>query len=124
LNYRSPLHRARGWGSSGHGSSHWKFQRLSAIALGPLGLWFVFAFAGQSPWEYQSIISWLSNPWVPQLLCLFLACGFFHASLGLQVVIEDYVHDEFIRNASLIVVKLTLLLLAVSSIISVLIAAL
>ena len=124
MNYRSPLHRARGWGSSGHGSAHWRLQRLSAIALLPLGLWFVFDFANQMPWGYQAMMDWLSNPWVPPLLSLFLACGFYHASLGVQVVIEDYVHDEFVRNAVLIVIKLIMLLLAVSSIVSILIAAL
>ena len=97
---------------------------MSAISLVPLGLWFVYAFANLAPWNHADVVAWLGLPWVPALLSLFLACAFYHASLGVQVVIEDYVHDEFTRNTVLILVKLVMLLLAVSSIVSVLITAL
>ena len=124
MNYRSPLSRAKGLGSSGDGVHHWRVQRISAIALGPLALWFVFSMSSMYGAGYAEFVEWLSLPWVPVLLTLFFGCAFYHASLGLQVVVEDYVHDELFRNAALIGIKLLLLLLAVSTIVSVLSVAL
>jgi succinate dehydrogenase / fumarate reductase, membrane anchor subunit len=124
LNYRSSLSRARGWGSAKHGSHHWALQRFSAVALIPLSLWFVFSVGNLQDISYAGLTEWLANPWVPVLLCLFFACAYYHAALGLQVVIEDYVASEFARNALLIIIKLLLLLMAVSTLVSVLLTAL
>ena len=120
MNYRSSLSKARGLGASGHGSSHWSMQRISAIALLPLTLWFMFSFVSLMPITYTVFESWLQQPWVPVLLCMFFFCAYYHAYLGLQVVLEDYVHGRFAPTISLIIVKLLLLLFAVSTIVSVL----
>lgn len=120
MNYRSALSKARGQGPSGHGGSHWSMQRFSAIALLPLTLWFLFSFSNVMPLTYHGFAQWLGQPWVPVLLCLFFACAYYHAYLGLQVVLEDYVHGKFASTFSLIIVKLLFLLFAVSTIVSVL----
>jgi succinate dehydrogenase / fumarate reductase membrane anchor subunit len=124
MNYRSPLSRARGLGSAGHGLHHWTLQRFSAIALIPLALWFAFSLASLDGFSYESFLDWMEHPWVPALTTLFFAIAYYHASLGIQVVIEDYVSNEMTRGALLIVVKLFLLLMAVSTIVSVLVTAL
>ncbi len=124
MNYRSSLSRARGWGSAGRGSHHWSMQRTSAIALLPLTLWLVFSLGSFESMDYTVFTQWISRPWVPALLSLFFACAYYHAALGIQVVVEDYVHGESIRVASLMIIRLVLLLMAVSTIVSVLITAL
>ncbi len=124
MNYRSPLSRAKGLGSSGDGVHHWRVQRISAVALIPLTLWFVFAVSELPGTGYAGFVDWLSQPWVPVLSVLFFGCAYYHAALGLQVVIEDYVHDELVCNVALVAVKLLLLLLAVSTIVSILAVAL
>lgn len=124
MNFRSPLSRARGVGSAGHGSHHWGMQRFSAVALLPLALWFVFSLGSMDDIGYEGILAWLSLPWVPALLVLFFACAYYHASLGIQVVFEDYVADEFLRQTLIIVSKLILLLMAVFTIVSILVTAL
>lgn len=124
MNYRSPLSKARGLGAAGQGVHHWTVQRFSAIALVPLALWFAFSLGSLAPLDYDAFRDWLSQPWVPVLLVLFFGAAYYHASLGIQVVVEDYVHSEFMRNATIVGVKLVLLLLATSTIISILTTAL
>lgn len=124
MNYRSPLSTARGLGSAGQGTHHWTAQRLSAIALAPLALWFAFSLGSLAPLDYDAFTHWLSRPWVPVLLVLFFGAAYYHASLGIQVVVEDYVHNEFVRNATIVGARLLLLLLATSTIVSILTTAL
>ncbi|GJL82036.1 MAG: succinate dehydrogenase membrane anchor subunit [marine bacterium B5-7] len=120
MNYRTPLARARGLGSAGEGAHHWRIQRISAIALLPLSLWFALSLGSLDSLDFDVVTAWLSKPWVPALLSLFFATAYYHAMLGLQVVIEDYVHGELVRNTLLIGVKLLAALMAVSTIISIL----
>ncbi len=124
MNYRSPLSRARGLGSAGAGVHHWHVQRLSALALVPLTLWFLFSIGTMDSFDYESFVAWMSRPWVCALLVLFFGAAYYHAALGIQVVVEDYVSDEFVRNAVIIVVKGLLLLMGVTTIVSVLATAL
>lgn len=123
MDYRSPLSRARGLGSAGQGVHHWRTQRFSAIALVPLTLWFAFSLASLDGYDYAAFAEWLARPWVPALASLFFGASYYHAALGIQVVIEDYVSRESTRVALIVCANLVLLLLAVSTIVSILVTA-
>ena len=116
---RSSLAQARGLGSAKVGVAHWWAQRVSAVALVPLTLWFVACLASQFGADYASVTEWLSSPLQASLLAIYLAAIFYHSQLGLQVVIEDYVHIESVKIAALIALQLTNILLAVAAIFSV-----
>lgn len=116
---RSSLAQARGLGSAKAGVAHWWAQRVSAVALVPLTLWFVACLASQLGADYSSVTDWLSSPLQASLLSIYLAAIFYHSQLGLQVVIEDYVHIESVKIASLIALQLLNILLAVAAIFSV-----
>ncbi|MES1933168.1 succinate dehydrogenase, hydrophobic membrane anchor protein [Salinisphaera shabanensis T35B1] len=116
---RSSLASARGLGSAKTGVSHWWFQRVSAVALVPLTLWFVACLASQLGADYSSVTDWLSSPLQASLLAIYLAAIFFHSQLGLQTIIEDYVHHDGAKMALLIGLQLLNILLAVAAIFSV-----
>lgn len=120
MSFRSPLGRARGLGSAKDGVHHFWVQRLSAIALIPLVLWFVFSLARLPGGGYEAVRWWVSAPSVAVVLVLFLAVGFYHSMLGIQVVIEDYVGHEGWKLAMLVIFKFVLTALAVASIFAVL----
>ena len=90
---RNDLGRVRGLGSAKEGVGHWWRQRLTAIALIPLSLWFVASLVFLSDTDHATAVHWLGSPVTLGLMVLFLAATFYHAALGLQVVIEDYQHD-------------------------------
>ena len=105
MNLRSPLARVKGLGSSGEGSHHWWLQRVTAIALIPLTIWFAFSILQHIGDSHDHVLAWIATPHVALFLVLFLGFMFFHAQLGLQVVIEDYVHTEWLKMAMLLGVK-------------------
>jgi succinate dehydrogenase / fumarate reductase membrane anchor subunit len=109
-----------GKGGKASGSEHWWAQRLTAIALVPLVFWFVASLAGLSRAGHGEVLAWLRGPIAPIILIALLAAGFHHLQLGLQVVIEDYVHGKTAKYSLLIAVKLGALLAALISIFSVL----
>lgn len=117
---RSPLGRARGLGSARTGSRHWWAQRLTAMALVPLTLWFIFSVIHLSGAPHQAVIEWLSAPLTLGLMLALVAATFHHLQLGLQVVIEDYVHDERAKMASVLLVKALSVMMALVCIVSVL----
>jgi succinate dehydrogenase / fumarate reductase membrane anchor subunit len=117
---RSPLGRARGLGSARAGSQHWWAQRLTAIALVPLTLWFIFSVTRLSGASHEDLIAWMSSPWVLVMLLSLIVATFHHLVLGLQTVIEDYIHEDGIKLASLLAMKAVAALLALACIVSVL----
>ena len=121
MSLRTQLARVRGLGSAKEGTDHWWGQRLSAIALVPLTIWFVASVAALAGADHQTLTDWVSSPLVASVLVLLVIATFYHAYLGLQVVIEDYVHHEGVKIASLILVKGASILLAVVGILSVLV---
>jgi len=118
--FRSPLARVVGLGSAKQGSAHWWWQRITAVALVPLTLWFTFSLASMSGACFLDIYAWLASPWVATLLTAFIVAMFYHLQLGLQVVIEDYVHHEGIKIACILCTKFISAVLAILSIISIL----
>ena len=103
-----------------HGVGHWKLQRISAIAMVPLVLWFIPSLLFTLMSGYNDSIIWVQNPFNATGLVLLFGTLFFHSALGLQVVIEDYVHLEGLKIISIILIKLLAILLGVLSILCVL----
>ena len=93
MKFRTPLSHARGLGSAQEGTGHWWAQRLTAIALVPLTLWFVWSVIGLMGADYQTVHDWVAQPMNAGLLLVFIYATFYHSMLGLQVIIEDYVHS-------------------------------
>src|SRR5213083_598567 len=116
---RSPLGRAIGLGSAKEGVAHWWRQRVSALALVPLTLWFVIAVIGLVGADHAVFVAWVRNPMVAVFLVLLLVATFYHTALGLQVVIEDYIHGEAMRLAALLVMRLLCVVFAVRGILAV-----
>ena len=103
-----------------NGVVHWKLQRISAIAMIPLVIWFVSSLVFSLTNTYDQSVSWLQSPLNATGLVLLFGTLYFHAASGLQVVIEDYVHNEGLKIMSLILIKLLSILLGVLSILCVL----
>ena len=119
-NLRSPLGQARGLGSAKDGVHHWWVQRLTAVALIPLSLWFVFSIAHYHMASYEMMVAWVKAPLVAVMLSLYFFALFYHAALGIQVVIEDYVGNEAMKIGSIVLCKFGLYALGAASIFSVL----
>jgi succinate dehydrogenase / fumarate reductase membrane anchor subunit len=120
----TPLARARGLGAAHGGIGHWKAQRLTALANAVLVLWFVFSAMALAGAGYDEVCAWLASPLAATLMILLIISVFYHAALGLQVIVEDYVHHPGIRIAALVLIRLLLFALAVACIVAVLIVAL
>lgn len=120
MSTKTPLGRARGLGSAKTGAEHWWSQRWTAVALVPLVVWFVVTLIGHLGDSYVLTRAWIGQPFTASLLILLVVVVAWHAVLGLQVVIEDYVHSEASKIASLLAVKGAAALMAVVTIVSVL----
>lgn len=115
MSLRSPLGRVRGLGSAKSGTEHFWMQRVTAVALIPLTLWFVYSVIALVGADHAAATAWLQAPTTAVLMIVLIAATFHHMQLGLQVVIEDYVHGEGIKIASLMLMKGASLLLAVAA---------
>ena len=120
MSLRSPLGEARGLGSAKDGVGHWWLQRLTSVALIPLTLWFVYSVARYHVSDYLTMVAWIKNPLVAISLLLYFAAAFYHAALGVQVVIEDYVGGEGLKISSIVICKFGLAVLAAASMFAVL----
>ena len=120
MSLRTPLSRVRGLGSAKEGPHHWWWQRLTAVALVPLSLWFVVSLVCRIGADYGEVVAWMQSPVVSLLLILFVVMLFHHAQLGVQVVIEDYVHGKWQKLTSLMLLKFVAVIAALASVIAVL----
>lgn len=120
MSFRTPLGRARGLGTARKGTGHWLAQRITAVALIPLSLWFVLSLMIYMRADYVTVSIWLRSPVVSVLLVLLVGTLYYHAYLGLQVVIEDYVHDEWLKVSALLLIKFICVLLAAAGIFAIL----
>lgn len=124
---KSPLSVAKGMGSAKSGTHHFMAQRLTAVANIPLVLWVVYNVvsliingSADPDVRFVQAREWVANPINTILLILFIVNIFHHAALGLQIVIEDYMHKPFMKYATLIGVRFLSFLLAASAVVSVL----
>ena len=116
MSFRTPLARARGLGSAKEGTGHWVTQRITAVALVPLCLWFVVSVLMLMHADYVTVVNWMHTPWVAVLLVLLVAMVYWHACLGLQVIIEDYVHDEWLKFGVIVLIRFVSVILAAAGI--------
>lgn len=117
---RTPLARVRGLGSSRNGVHHWWLQRLSAVILVPLVLWFAVSLLSVAHADHATMKAWVSRPFNTALLVVLLTTMFWHARLGLQVVIEDYVHEDLVKLGVLLAMNLVVIVAGATAVISVL----
>ena len=102
---RTPLAKVRGLGSAKDGTHHFWVQRVTALALIPLVLWFGVSVASLPDASYASVLAWMDSTFNVTMLVTFIIMGFYHGALGAQVIIEDYVPTQWIRIASIIAVQ-------------------
>lgn len=117
---RTPLARVRGLGSAKDGVGHWWAQRLTAIALIPLVVWFAISLVMLSGADYTMARAWIGSPLVMMLLILTIGVGLHHGQLGLQVVIEDYVGSDGWKLALIVIVKFIAVLFGLGAIVAIL----
>ncbi|NNE38118.1 MAG: succinate dehydrogenase, hydrophobic membrane anchor protein [Gammaproteobacteria bacterium] len=120
MSLRTPLANARGLGSAKQGTEHFWHQRLTAVILVPLTLWFTTSLFLMSAMDYNAMITWISSPINTVLLLVFIISAYYHAMLGVRVVIEDYIHSEWQKISCLILVNVLVLLAGLVAILSVL----
>jgi succinate dehydrogenase / fumarate reductase membrane anchor subunit len=114
---RTPIAAAIGLGSAKRGVHAWAAERLSAIALVPLTLWFVISLIAHAGADYAGFVAWLGSPGPTIGMILLLIALFYHAALGLEVIVEDYVHSG-LKFAALVLVRLTSFAAAVAGIVA------
>lgn len=115
---RSASARVRGLGSAHEGVKHWWLQRVTALLLIPLLIWFVIGLVIHTGADRAAAIAWLGHPVTYGLMLVLLGAAFWHGALGLQVVIEDYVHTEWRKIALILLAKAACLGLLVAAYIS------
>jgi succinate dehydrogenase / fumarate reductase membrane anchor subunit len=117
---RSELGRVRGLGAAKEGVHHWWAQRVTAIALIPLSIWFVASIVFLTDVDYATAIQWLRSPITLGLMSLFLIALVYHAVLGLQVVVEDYIHAKPTKLILLLLIQFSGFALVAAGIVSML----
>ena len=117
---RTPLSRARGLGSAKEGVHHFWAQRITAVALIPLVVWFAISLIMMSGADYNVVRAWIGSPVVMVLLMLTIVIGLHHGQLGMQVVIEDYVHNEGMKLALVVLMRFVAVLFGLAAIVAIL----
>ena len=119
MSLRTPLGEVRGLGSAKEGTHHWWHQRLTALALIPLGVWFVISLIVFTGASHAEVTYWMAHPINSGLLLLLIATTFYHLKLGLQVVIEDYLTTEWQKLTTIVVMTFGCIALGLGSAIAV-----
>lgn len=104
--FRSPLSVVKGHGSAKDGTHHFWMQRVTAVALVPLIVWFCLSLAMMPEATYATVVAWMKSPFNSVMLILSIFASFYHLSLGLQVILEDYISNNNVRMFSILGVKL------------------
>lgn len=117
---KTPMARARGLGSAHEGLHHWIMQRVTAVLALPLTLWLCWSVVHLVDADQLAFTTWLALPWNAVLMILTIITFFYHAILGCQVIIEDYIHGEWYRYVKLAATKIILYATGILCIFSVL----
>jgi succinate dehydrogenase / fumarate reductase, membrane anchor subunit len=120
MSLRSPLGRVLGSGAANEGAHHWWVQRLTALALIPLGMWFVVSLITLPITDHAALVGWLAHGWNALLMLAFVLVAAWHSRLGVQVVVEDYVHSHGLKTLALILNTFAHILLAAAAVYAVL----
>ncbi len=115
MQYRSDVKRVKGLGTAKHGFSHWWMQRLTAVLMIPLGLWFFYSLMNLETLSADSVIMWLQYPVQALLMALWTITVIYHATLGLQVIIEDYVQAKAMALTLLTLIKFAMFAMIVAT---------
>jgi succinate dehydrogenase / fumarate reductase, membrane anchor subunit len=105
MSLRSPIGRVLGLGAAGEGVGHWWSQRVTAVALAILGLWFVSALLRLDDFSYALVTAWIAKPVNAVLLILLVGTSVYHSKLGVQVVLEDYVENHGAKVISMLLLN-------------------
>jgi succinate dehydrogenase / fumarate reductase membrane anchor subunit len=114
------LNRVLGLGTAKGAAEHWWVQRVTAVALVPLGLWFAVALATLPNFSYATVVDWMQRPVTSVLLVLFVLAAGYHSYLGVQVVVEDYVHAKGAKAALVVASTLAHAALTVAAVFAIL----
>jgi succinate dehydrogenase / fumarate reductase membrane anchor subunit len=117
---QTQLGRVKGLGAAKTGVHHWWAERVTSVALVPLTLWFVFSVLSLAGHPQPDIAHWISHPLVAVLLIALILASFHHTQLGLQVVMDDYIHEEGPRILSILAMKAVVYLLGLAALLAVL----
>ena len=120
MSLRSDLGKVRGLGSAKDGTHHWWWQRLTAIALIPLSLWFVWSLLCIAQSSHAEITAWIAKPHVTVGLIALMSALYYHLKLGMQVVFEDYLHQEWMKIGAQIALNFACILGALAASIAIL----
>lgn len=123
MSMKSPLGRVLGLGSAREGTGHWLAQRLTAVAMVPLTIWFTISLLMLPGLDYYTVNAWVAAPLHAILLSLLIVALVYHSSLGTQVVAEDYLHAAGLRAAVLVILRLAHVALAGAGIFAVFLVA-
>jgi len=124
MSLRTPLGKVLGRGSAGDGVGHWWMQRVTAVALLPLTAWFVISLLSHPLHSYEAMRGWLGQPWVAVLTIVLVFTVAWHSKLGIQVIVEDYVHGKAAKTTLLLLSTFVHVLAAVAAIFALLVLAL
>jgi succinate dehydrogenase / fumarate reductase, membrane anchor subunit len=117
---RTPLSRARGLGSAKEGVHHFWAQRITAVALIPLVVWFAISLIMMSGADYAVVRAWIGSPAVMVLLTLTIVIGLHHGQLGMQEVVEDYVHSEGMKLALIVLLRFIAVFFGLAALVAIL----
>ena len=117
---RNPMSRVRGLGSAKEGVEHWWVLRITSVALVPLVIWYVISLISLVGADRDAVVEWLRSPFAAIASVLLIVVTFHHAQLGAQVVIEDYVHKPWQKNALLLISKFAAAVLGATAVFAVL----
>jgi succinate dehydrogenase membrane anchor subunit len=120
MSLRTPLSRVRGLGVAKEGVTHWWMQRVTALALIPLIMWFAYSVAMLGKIDYETLVAWIRSPAVTVLLILLTVVGLYHMQLGLRVILEDYIHSGWLKLSAIIVTNFASVVLMVAGVLAVL----